>query len=270
METSKSLPGTVNERIGDLRSGKKWSQKELSRRIEIAPSQLSRIDSGETQNVSSDILIKLANVFEVSADYILGLTKIRSRKNYDISRLGLSEGLVSALVTKKADVQFLNRLVEHKNFWYLMQLVKAYFTDSASSGNMARNDFIDFSTATLGDFMNKNPEHRQEVLENIRSLKSVKLGTHEAEFEKIKSVFIGILKDIKKDMETKKTPEPTATAEFMRQIWAQAQEIRQEKGTVTAENMTGIVANMLEQALSIDDTGKELFKLLAGSLFSGE
>jgi len=46
------LPGTVGERIADLRSLKGWDQKELAARIKLAPSQLSRIESGETKNIS--------------------------------------------------------------------------------------------------------------------------------------------------------------------------------------------------------------------------
>ena len=79
------LPGSVNERIGDLRTSKGLSQKELSALIEVAPSQLSRIESGETKTISSDILIKLARALNVSTDYILGLTKIPTPKSYDIS-----------------------------------------------------------------------------------------------------------------------------------------------------------------------------------------
>ena len=55
------LPGEIHERIGDLRSGKGLSQKQLSEIIGIVPSQLSRIESGKIQSISSDILIKLAS-----------------------------------------------------------------------------------------------------------------------------------------------------------------------------------------------------------------
>ncbi len=110
------LPGTVGERIADLRSLKGWNQKELANRMELAPSQLSRIENGETKNISGDILIKLAKEFRVSADYILGLTTVSVPKSYDISELGLSEGAVKGLATGAVDVEILNRLLEHKSF----------------------------------------------------------------------------------------------------------------------------------------------------------
>ena len=76
------LPGTIHERIGDLRTSQGWSQKKLSEISGIVTSQLSRIESGKIENISSDILIKLSNAFGVSSDYILGLTNIKERQ-YD-------------------------------------------------------------------------------------------------------------------------------------------------------------------------------------------
>lgn len=52
---------------------------------------MSRIVSGETRTVSSDILIGVAKEFKVSTDYILGLSTVSVRKSCDISELGLSE-----------------------------------------------------------------------------------------------------------------------------------------------------------------------------------
>ena len=86
------LPGTIYERIGDLRTSRGWSQKKLSEITGIVTSQISRIETGVIENISSDILIKLARAFGVSADYILGLTTISTPKSYDISELGLSDG----------------------------------------------------------------------------------------------------------------------------------------------------------------------------------
>ena len=79
------LLGTPGEIIGDLRTNKGWTKLKLSQMTGIPQSQLSRIESGKITHISSDILIKLAKAFNVSTDYILGLTTVRSPKNYDIS-----------------------------------------------------------------------------------------------------------------------------------------------------------------------------------------
>ena len=148
---SMALPGTPGQRISDLCNGNHITQKELAEKIGVSASQLSRIVSGETRTVSSDILIGVAKEFKVSTDYILGLSTVSVRKSYDISELGLSEGAVRGLVTGAVDVQILNRLLEHRNFPKLIDLIRIYFQDTAAKGITARNQLIEMATASLSD-----------------------------------------------------------------------------------------------------------------------
>ena len=133
-----ALPGTPGQRISDLCNGNHITQKELAEKIGVSASQLSRIVSGETRTVSSDILIGVAKEFKVSTDYILGLSTVSVRKSYDISELGLSEGAVRGLVTGAVDVQILNRLLEHRNFPKLIDLIRIYFQDTAAKGDNSK------------------------------------------------------------------------------------------------------------------------------------
>ena len=262
------LPGTIYERIGDLRTSRGWSQKKLSEITGIVTSQISRIESGGLENISSDILIKLAKAFGVSADYILGLTTISTPKSYDINELGLSEGTVKALVTGTTDVHILNRLMEHKTFPYLLYLIKTYFDNSIAAGIMERNAIIDMATAALGDFVKDSPEHKKEVQADSKLLRSQKLGDHEAEITKINSTFMAILRDIKKDIEDGKTPEQPATAEFLQTMREQIQAVRQEQKPVTAEDVVTAVMSRVGQTAALDEKGLELFGQLARGLLT--
>lgn len=114
-----------------------------------------------------DILIGVAKEFKVSTDYILGLSTLSVRKSYDISELGLSEGAVRGLVAGTVDVQILNRLLEHRNFPKLMDLIRIYFQDTAAKGIMARNQLIELETASLSDLMKEHPEHRAEAKQDL-------------------------------------------------------------------------------------------------------
>ena len=158
-----ALPGTPGQRISDLCNGNHITQKELAEKIGVSASQLSRIVSGETRTVSSDILIGVAKEFKVSTDYILGLSTVSVRKSYDISELGLSEGAVRGLVTGAVDVQILNRLLEHKSFPRLIHLIRVYFQDTAARGIMARNQLIEIATASLSDLMKEHPDRKSVV-----------------------------------------------------------------------------------------------------------
>jgi transcriptional regulator with XRE-family HTH domain len=264
------LPGTIHERIGDIRTRKGFSQKKLSEITGIGTSQISRIENGEIQNISSDILIKLSKAFGVSTDYILGLTTISTPKSRDISELGLSEGAVKGLINGTTDVQMLNRLLEHKSFSYLLYLVKTYFDNSITAGIMARNAIIDMATATLGDFMKDNPEHKKEAKADVKLLKSQKLTDNEAEIEKIKSALVAILKDIKKEIENNKPTENPATAEFLQSMREQMQVARQEQKPINPEDITTAMLNMVGQAIQLDDKSAELFGELARNLMAKE
>lgn len=259
------LPGTVGERIADLRSVKGWNQKELAKRMELAPSQLSRIESGETKNISGDILVKLAKEFHVSTDYILGLTTVSVPKSYDISELGLSEGAIRDLVTGAVNVEILNRLMEHRRFPKLINLIQIYFSDTAARGIMARNQMIDLATASISDFMKNNPEHRSEARQDMQFLSAQKIGEHEAEMEKIKNVFLAILRDIKSDMDSGKPPENTATADMVQRIKAAL--LDKPQGQLTVDDIAAAVAAQVKQAIAMDEETAGAFQNFVKQVF---
>ncbi len=255
-----ALPGTPGQRISDLCNGRHIPQKELARKIGISPSQLSRIVSGETKTVSSDILIGIAKEFRVSTDYILGLSTVSIQKSYDISELGLSEGAVRGLVTGMVDVEILNRLLEHKNFPRLISLIQIYFQDTAARGVMARNKVIEMATASLADLMKDRPEYRAEARQDIQFMNAQKLGEHEAEIEKIKNMFLSILRDIKKDMDSGKQPGEAVTAAMFQTMRSAAMEQRQELHTI--DDVTALVAEQLEKVMPLDEETNEQFQQL--------
>lgn len=256
-----ALPGTPGERISDLCNDYHITQKELAKRIGVSASQLSRIVSGETKTVSSDILMGVANVFKVSTDYILGLSNISVRKSYDISELGLSEGAVKGLVTGAVDVGILNRLLEHKSFPRLMNLIRIYFQDTAAAGIMARNQLIEMATASLSDLMKGQQEYRAEAKQDLQFLNAQKLGDHEAEIEKIKNIFLAILRDIKKDMENGVPPEETATAAMLQNIQNVVKEQKQELHTI--DDVTELIVGQIEKVMPLDEKTSKQFRQLA-------
>ena len=75
---------TPGQRIRNLREAAFITQKDFAERIGVAPSQLSRIESGETKTSSSDIRIAIATEFDVSPDYLLGREYVLQA---DLSRL---------------------------------------------------------------------------------------------------------------------------------------------------------------------------------------
>ncbi|SET95642.1 Helix-turn-helix domain-containing protein [Salinibacillus kushneri] len=61
----------VGKRIIKLRENKGWNQRELSRRVDLNPSVMNRIELGE-RPIKDHELDKIATALEVTTDYILG------------------------------------------------------------------------------------------------------------------------------------------------------------------------------------------------------
>ena len=258
---AKQLEGHPGDRIGDLRTNLGMTKKELSRKTGIDASQITRIENGTLKTISSDYLIKLAKELKTSTDYILGLTPVSVPKSYDISELGLSNEAVKGLVTGTVDVEILNRLLEHKSFPRLIHLIRIYFQDTAARGIMARNQLIEMATASLSDLMKEHPEYRAEAKQALQFLNAQKLGEHEAELEKIKNVFLAILRDIKKDIDSGEQPGEVATAAMLQTMRATLAEQQQEP--VTMDDVAGMVAGQLGQFVPMDEETAEQFRQLA-------
>ncbi len=64
----------MNLRIKELRAGKNWTQEDLATKLkEIDRSMLSKIEKGN-RKLSVDEAVEIASIFEVSVDYLLGVT----------------------------------------------------------------------------------------------------------------------------------------------------------------------------------------------------
>ena len=85
----------MGEKLKSLRIEKNLTQKQVADRIGLAISAVSSYESG-TRYPSYDVLVKLARIFHVSTDYLLGIT---DERNIDVTGLSDNEiELVSQLV----------------------------------------------------------------------------------------------------------------------------------------------------------------------------
>ena len=126
---------------------------------------------------------------------------------------------------------------------------------------MARNQLIEMATASLSDLMKEHPEHRAEAKQDLQFLNAQKLGEHEAELEKIKNVFLAILRDIKKDMDSGEQPGEVATAAMLQTMRDTLTEQQQEP--VTMDDVAGMITSQLGQLVPMDEETAEQFRQLA-------
>lgn len=61
-------------RIKELRASKDWSQRDLAKMLKLLDqSKLSKVEKG-SRKLSVDEAVEIASIFEVSVDYLLGVT----------------------------------------------------------------------------------------------------------------------------------------------------------------------------------------------------
>lgn len=76
----------IGNRIIELRKQKGWSQTQLAKAIEASRDMIGKYERNDNLP-SIEVAFKLADVFEVSVDYLLGKGKHASYDNETIKRL---------------------------------------------------------------------------------------------------------------------------------------------------------------------------------------
>lgn len=260
------LGGTINERIGDLRTSMNLTQTELSEKTGIPISVISRIESGKTATVGHDVLAKLALFFNVSADYLLELTDVRMRKNVELSQLGLSKQALFQILSGRVNSRLLSMMIESKNFPRFLDYVQTYFEDANAPAFQSRNALIDFGIDALKDYARETPEVRREANHDINRMNAEKITSTEASVTKLRDIMMSILKDMKKAYDSKPADIDTSQlTEIMNAMYEQADAVRQEH-PVTPEDMANIVVDYLAQT-GLDNKAQELLKMESVSSF---
>ena len=92
------------------------SQPELAKEIGCSKSTISRFISGAKGTLTHEQVLRIARLFNVSTDFLLGETNIPDRKNYDIAELGLSVEAAKNLYTGRINAEVVNLLLENARF----------------------------------------------------------------------------------------------------------------------------------------------------------
>lgn len=188
------LPADVRKRIVDVMRERKMTQRELALRIDVNESTISRFLSGKTEKLSEESVIRIARVFNVSTDFILGTTVIPDKKNYDISELGLSVEAAKNLYTGKVNNDVVNRLLENPRFATVTYMIAQYLDDTLAGGYAAQNQmYATLSSMLLG--MNKT----SAAVQAARTANAMKVPTYQADQTTIQNTFMTLVKEIKKE-----------------------------------------------------------------------
>lgn len=93
-------------------------------------------------------------------------------------------------------------------------------------------------------------------------------GEHEAEIEKIKNVFLSILRDINKDIDNGEQPGEAVTAAMFQTM--QDALAKQKQKPISMDNVTAMVARQIGRLLPMNEETTKQFQALAKKMMEQE
>ena len=189
------LPGNIRQRLLDLMKHNNVSQTELARKIGCNDSLLSRFLSEKTDKLGDENIIRIARAFNVSTDFLLGVTTVPDRKNYEIDVLGLSAQAARNFYTGKANAQVVNYLLESPRFLELTYILEQYFNDTIAAGYAAQNQLY----ATLSSLTRKSAKTKAAA-QAANEINRLKTPVYQADLATIENQFMMAVKEVKKEI----------------------------------------------------------------------
>ena len=213
------LPSTPQQRLQDLMKEHKITQAVLAKKIGVTESTLSRFINGTKDTLSLDQMIGIARIFNVSTDFLLCMTDVPDRKNYDISELGLSAEAARNLYTGRTNPQVVSRLLENRRFAQLTNMIALYFDDTLASGFAVQNQIVQTLSSMLLGTGKEQPDARKAAQQAAQVAALNKTPVYQADLTNIQNQFMAVLREIKKEIGTE-TGEPL-TKEMVEQMYSE-------------------------------------------------
>lgn len=255
------LPGKIRDRIQDLMKSRKVTQAELAAKIGCSESALSRFISGKTDKLGDENIIRIARVFEVSTDFLLGEVDEPDRKNYDISEIGLSVEAARNLYTQKVNPKIVSYLLENPQFADTTYQIARYLDNELTAGLAAQNQLYSMVSSMLG----ASPQAADEV-------KSLRTPIDQADLSAIQNSFMKAVRAVKKEAEAEMPPTRQLTAQVMNSIYAELTKGGQKLNRkITKEQVADAVAASVSHLPGVDTAQvRKLFLSMTGTAASDE
>ena len=148
-----AIGASIGARLEHLRARKGVSDAELAKAFGINRSTMGRILKGETEKVSSQMIIDAAQYFGVSTDFLLGLTDMPDPMNHPVESFGLTEGAARAILSEDVNIDMLNRLLENLRFCQLTQTMAYALEPDQTAGVMSYDNILAHGESLFLEYM---------------------------------------------------------------------------------------------------------------------
>ena len=193
----KCLPGDTRERIKDLLAERGMNQEELAEKLGVNGSTINRYLSGQTEKLSTENIVEMARIFNVSTDFLLCLTDIPFKTNYDIEKLGLNADAAKTLLRKEYDMDILNTLLTMRDFKVMVNQLSELTKGTMEAGVEGVNQMISSTISLLTEYAAAYPSDRNAAKQAILEIQGQRQPEYEAETDALEATLHRIIDDFK-------------------------------------------------------------------------
>lgn len=256
------LPGSMAERLQDLLKEKKMTQAQLADALGLSESTINRYINGQTEKISTETIIAMAKLFNVSTDFLLGLTNIPYKTNFDIERLGLTEKAGMRLLNGEINMDALNYLLTQPDFAVLTTQMAQMKSGTYAAGFASMNQIIQDTTRLMQTYVRKHPGDKRATNQAIRDIRALRQPEYEADTAALEETFHRILADLKTGSRAQISDAKMLTSAVMETAAAKIQGSINQPQKLRSVNADMIIEPIIDAVAQtgMSETDKETFR----------
>ena len=152
----------MQEKLRDLRSERKLKLQEVADATGIPRTTIQRIETDDNIRANYQDVATLAKFYNVSADYLFGITDNLQHRNIEIDALSLSDSAIEVLKNKKLNNRMISDMLSHEGFQQSLKSVETYIDDNLSQQEKIITHFNDLVQFYLDKEKRKN-KHKAKI-----------------------------------------------------------------------------------------------------------
>ena len=203
-----SIVLTIAERLKDLRKSRGITLEALAKDVAISKSALGTYETGEFKDISPLSIVKLAEYYGVTTDYLMGVSNLEKEADTEIQELRLTNGALDVLKSGGFNRVLLSEIMCHKDFQRLMVDMEIFVDHIASM----QVDNLNYVMGTTRDIVQKQ-YHADENELFYRTAELGKIPADEYVSSVLRDDLTGILRDIR-EARPKKAKDGTDVSPF--------------------------------------------------------
>ena len=218
------LPGNFRQRVQELMKKHDVKKEKIADLMGVHKSTLSRIlgDSkekdDESPKVSVDAIVKVAKYFNVSTDFLLGITTVPDPMNYPVEQFGLTEGAAKAMLSRSVHMDMLNRLLENPQFGQLTYTMYRATEPNQTAGIMSRNSLLAYTGSLYAEAMINTVQKKQQIMGLNYKLGSELINPNTIGNQQMEDEFRSIVAQIRRDIQMENPVSVPLTREFLAEM----------------------------------------------------